>query len=105
MIKDLKLGLLASHGGSNIQAIIDACKTKELDAKPCVIISNNSNSKALERARHENIPSYHLSSLTHPDPAELDRALVNTLKKHYKKLLNKYYNNGSILFNSSSSFF
>ena len=82
MIKDLKLGLLASHGGSNIQAIIDACKTKELDAKPCVIISNNSNSKALERAKYENIPSYHLSSLPHPDPAELDRALVNTLKKH-----------------------
>ena len=32
-------------------------------------------------------------------------SVVNTLKKHYKKLLNKYYNNGSILFNSSSSFF
>ena len=31
-------------------------------------------------------------------------SVVNTLKKHYKKLLNKYYNNGSILFNSSSSF-
>ncbi len=32
-------------------------------------------------------------------------SVVNTLKKHYKKLLNKYYNNGSILFNSTSSFF
>ena len=32
-------------------------------------------------------------------------SVVNTLKKHYKKLLNKYYNTGSILFNSSSSFF
>ena len=32
-------------------------------------------------------------------------SVVNTLKKHYKKLLNKYYTNGSILFNSSSSFF
>ena len=32
-------------------------------------------------------------------------SVVNTLKKHYKKLLNKYYNNGSILFNTSSSFF
>ena len=46
MMKDLKLGLLASHGGSNIQAIIDACKNRALDAKPSVIISNNSNSKA-----------------------------------------------------------
>ena len=32
-------------------------------------------------------------------------SVVNTLKKHYKKLLDKYYNNGSILFNSTSSFF
>ena len=32
-------------------------------------------------------------------------SVVNTLKKHYKKLLNKYYTNGSILLNSSSSFF
>ena len=32
-------------------------------------------------------------------------SVVNVLKKHYKKLLNKYYSNGSILFNSSSSFF
>ena len=32
-------------------------------------------------------------------------SVVNTLKKHYKKLLNKYYNNGSILLNTSSSFF
>ena len=32
-------------------------------------------------------------------------SVVNVLKKHYKKLLNKYYSNGSILFNTTSSFF
>ena len=32
-------------------------------------------------------------------------SVVNVLKKHYKKLINKYYNGGSIMFNSSSSFF
>ena len=32
-------------------------------------------------------------------------SVVNVLKKHYKKLLDKYYNNGSILLNTSSSFF
>ena len=32
-------------------------------------------------------------------------SVVNTLKKHYKKLLDKYYNNGSILLNTTSSFF
>jgi len=32
-------------------------------------------------------------------------SVVNVLKKHYRKLINKYHNTGSILFNSSSSFF
>ena len=32
-------------------------------------------------------------------------SVVNVLKKHYKKLLDKYYTNGSILFNTTSSFF
>ena len=53
----LKLGFLASHGGSNMQAIIDACKNKKLNAKACVVISNNSDAFALERAKKENIPN------------------------------------------------
>ena len=32
-------------------------------------------------------------------------SVVNTLKKHYKKLLNRYYNNGTIMIDSSGSFF
>jgi phosphoribosylglycinamide formyltransferase-1 len=77
-----QLGFLASHGGSNMQAIIDACKEGRLDAEPAVVISNNSDSVALERARREGIPSYHLSNATHPDPAELDAAIRQTLEAH-----------------------
>ena len=47
----LKLGFLASHTGSNMQAIIDACTAGTLAAEPCVVISNNSRSGALARAR------------------------------------------------------
>jgi phosphoribosylglycinamide formyltransferase-1 len=78
----LRLGFLASHGGSNMQAIIDACKDGRLDAEPAVVISNNSESTALERARREGIPNYHLSSATHRDPAELDAAILRTLEEH-----------------------
>ena len=78
----LRLGFLASHGGSNMQAIIDACKDGRLDAEPAVVISNNSESTALERARREGIPDYHLSSATHRDPAELDAAILRTLEEH-----------------------
>ena len=65
-----------------MQAIIDACKEGRLDAEPSVVISNNSDSTALERARREGIPGYHLSSKTHPQPWQLDEAILNALEKH-----------------------
>ena len=54
----LRLGFLVSHNGSNMQAIIDSCKNKSLNAIPCVVISNNSDSFALQRAKNE---KYHIS--------------------------------------------
>ena len=76
----MRLGVLASHGGTNLQAIIDACKEGRLDAEVRVVISNNSSSMALERAGREGIPHRHLSSKTHPDDTELDRAISSTLE-------------------------
>jgi phosphoribosylglycinamide formyltransferase-1 len=76
------LGFLASHGGSNMQAIIDACREGRLCADPRVVISNNSTSMALERARRAGIPAYHLSAVTHPDPEVLDREILRVLRAH-----------------------
>lgn len=78
----MNIGFLASHGGSNMQAIIDACKEGRLSATAAVVISNNGDSRALERARTEGIPNYHLSGNTHPDPDDLDRAIMDTLILH-----------------------
>ena len=79
---ELRLGFLSSHGGSNMQAIIDACKAGRLDARPCVVISNNSLSAALGRARREGIPHRHLSGRTHPDPGAMDEAILETLEEN-----------------------
>ena len=73
------LGFLASHNGSNMQAVIDACNEGRLKAKPAVVISNNGDSIALVRAGKEGIPGYHLSSKTHPAPEELDAAILRAL--------------------------
>jgi phosphoribosylglycinamide formyltransferase-1 len=70
-----------------MQAIIDACKDGRLNAKPCVVISNNSRSTALERARKVRIPSYHLSGKTHPNADELDSAVLATLQEHQANLV------------------
>jgi phosphoribosylglycinamide formyltransferase-1 len=78
----MKIGFLASHNGSNMQAIIDACKSGALQATPAVVISNNGGSGALARAEREGIPHYHLSAKTHPDPESLDRAILDALLRH-----------------------
>ena len=76
----LKLGFLASHTGSNMQAIIDACQAGTLAAEPCVAISNNSRAGALARARQANIAAYHLSKRTHG--TALGAALLAALRRH-----------------------
>lgn len=78
----MNLGFLASHNGSNMQAVIDACRSGRLAANPVVVISNNRDSGALERARNENISRFHLSGRTHPDPEDLDREIVDVLLHH-----------------------
>ena len=75
----LRIGVLASHGGSNMQAIIDAIERGELDARVVLVISNNSSSGAMERARRHGLPARHLSGATHPDPEALDQAIRDAL--------------------------
>ncbi len=58
----MNIAVFASHGGSDLQAIIDGCKSNRIDANVAVVISNNGDSMALQRAKTENIPAYHLSA-------------------------------------------
>lgn len=78
----LNLGFLASHSGSNVQAIIDAIEQGKLNARPCVVISNNSNAYVLERAKKKGIPFYHISSQHYPNEEVLDQKILETLIKH-----------------------
>ncbi len=75
----LNLGFLCSHGGSNMQAIVDNVLNKNLNAKLAAVISNNSNSFALERAKKANIPAFHISNKTHNSP---DSKIIEIFKKY-----------------------
>ena len=55
-----KIGVLASGGGTNLQAIIDACERGEIKGDVAVVISDKSDAFALERARKKNIPAIHI---------------------------------------------
>ena len=71
-MRKLNIGILASHGGSNLQAIIDACKAEIVIANPVVVISNNSKSGALERAKREGVPYFHISKSIYHDDIAVD---------------------------------
>jgi phosphoribosylglycinamide formyltransferase-1 len=75
----VNIGVLASHEGTTLQAVLDACADEKFGAKVSVVISNNSESGALRRARAAGVSGYHLSSKTHPNPTELDRAICAAL--------------------------
>ena len=81
-MKRMRLGCLASGTGTNLQAIMDAAASGELRADVAVVISNNSGSGALQRARRAGIPGFHFSGMTHSDTAALDRAVLDTLQGH-----------------------
>ena len=78
----MNIGFLASHNGSNMQAIINACNSGKLKTSPAVVISNNGSSGALSRAKQEGIPWYHISGKTHPDSGELDQAILDAMLEH-----------------------
>jgi phosphoribosylglycinamide formyltransferase-1 len=78
----MNIAFFASHRGSNMQAVINACNAGRLNARPVVVISNNGDSESLQKAKQEGIPNYHLSSKTHPDPERLDEEILGVLERH-----------------------
>ena len=77
----MNLGFLASHGGSNMQAILDGCADGRIKAKPAVLICNNPGAQAIERAKKAGMPAIVLNRKSHPDPEALDAAIRDTLQQ------------------------
>jgi phosphoribosylglycinamide formyltransferase-1 len=58
---------------------LDACREGTLAARVVAVVSNNSDSGALRRARAAGSAALHISSKTHPDPDALDAAITEAL--------------------------
>ncbi len=82
MTKNTKVAFLASGGGSNMQAILDACRSEVLAADACLLISNNEDSGAMQRAAAFGLNAQHMSSRTHSDAESLDQAMLECLMEH-----------------------
>lgn len=77
----LRIGVLASHEGTTLQSIVDACAAGRIDGRVVVVISNNSGSGAMRRAAAAGIEAVHLSSVTHPGSDTLDGAIRDVLQQ------------------------
>ena len=58
MRKKIKIGALISGGGSNLQAVIDACNSKKIDGRVVFVGADNFDAKGLKIAQNYNIPSF-----------------------------------------------
>lgn len=80
LAKEIRIGVLVSGSGSNLQAIIDASKKEILDdAEVAVVISNKKESFALKRAEKENIPALFI-----------DPKLFGSRTEYYEKIIREF---------------
>ncbi len=86
-MKKLNLVVLASGGGTNLQAIIDHIEAGKLNAQIKAVISNNSKAGVLERARNHDIPAIHLSHKQFATLEEFDLKLLSILKENQIDML------------------
>lgn len=80
MSRSLRLGVLASGGGSNLQAIIDGCQDRSLDASIALVLTNNPDAGALERAHKADIPTLCINHREYASREDFDRAMVAALQ-------------------------
>jgi phosphoribosylglycinamide formyltransferase 1 len=75
----VNIAVLASHEGTTLQAVLDACATGAIAGRVVLVISNNADSGALRRARTAGVEALYLSSRTHPEMLALDQAISSAL--------------------------
>jgi phosphoribosylglycinamide formyltransferase-1 len=87
-MKKTRIGVLVSGRGSNLQAIIDNIEKGSLSAELAVVISDQADAYALERAHKHHIPGVHVSAKGYKDRRdEYDALLVKELQKHNVELV------------------
>lgn len=76
------IAFLASHNGTNMRAVVAACRDGRLRATAGVVISNNADSAALAWAKQNRLPTAHISTKTAGSDAAADAAIAATLAQH-----------------------
>lgn len=79
----IKIAVMVSGGGTNLQALIDAEKSGKIPhGKISLVIASNDSAYALQRASQNNIESVVVKRKAYADQDAFDEAIVSTLKQH-----------------------
>ena len=81
MSNKLRIGAIASGGGTNLQAIIDCCSNDSIDAEIVLVISNNPDAGALDRARKAGIPTVCIDHRLYQEREAFDQEIVKALQE------------------------
>jgi phosphoribosylglycinamide formyltransferase-1 len=78
----IRIGVLASGSGSNLQALLDATRDGRIDGVVAAVVCNVPGARALERARVAGVPAELLPSKGVSDRDAYDREVVARLQAH-----------------------
>ena len=81
----VKLGILVSGSGTNLQAILDATRAGVLDAEVSLVISNQPTARALERAKEAGVPFRVVSHRDFADRPSFDAELGRSEERRVGK--------------------
>lgn len=87
MNNTVTLAVLASGRGSNLQSIIDHCEAGKIDAEVAVVLSDNPDAQALERAENHDIPSRCMSPDDHPNSRAYEKSMIECLDRYQVELV------------------
>ena len=84
----MKIAVLVSGGGTNLQAIIDAVREGKItDAEICLVLSNNKNAYALERAKEAGIPALSISPKEYDSRDKFNDAMLEAVRSSGAELV------------------
>lgn len=76
-----RIAVLASGGGTNFQALIDACAAPDFPARICLLLTNRPRAGCLERAERAGIPTRVLRHRAYDSREAFDTAMVAALRE------------------------
>ena len=86
-MSDLRLGVLASGGGTNLQAILDACSSEAFPAEVAVVICNRPGAGALKRSQDAGVATCLLDHTQFDSREAFDTGVLEVLRQHEVELV------------------